>query len=113
MNLGPIDLARVLYKLENQETKHWKNSRQAGPGDVVELINLDDNSLERFELVLPKGGRLGAQCLSIFSPLGAAVLGLSVGEVARVYLLGRKYRYMVCRIDPLNSSEKRELFHVG
>jgi regulator of nucleoside diphosphate kinase len=82
------DEARTSALLAVLEAAHCVPSREIEPdvvtmGSKVLLLNLD--SLERMSLTLcyPPEARPSAGYVSVLSPLGAALLGRRIGEVAR------------------------------
>lgn len=106
LSLGPVELGHVLGKLEGLDSlpdDSMEKRYRAHVGKSVELLDLYDGTRVVFDLVLPGEGDSKAGRLSVLSPLGAAVLGLTAGERAQVSLFGSQHLYLVCRVFSANS----------
>ena len=100
---GPRDLASILAKLESLEA--CDAGPEACPGRVrigsrVRLLDLQDNSDAEIEVVLPADSAPRNGRISVFSPLGASILGLAPAEYAEVRFLGRPLRFLVLEVLP-------------
>lgn len=51
-----------------------------GLNTIVEVLDLDKNSKNKIEVVLPKDANADAGKISILTPMGSAVIGLQVGQ---------------------------------
>lgn len=64
----------------------------------VEFTNLATNSLMTFEIVSPHEMDLEAEKISLYSPIGAALMGKKVGEIAEVTVPSGTLRLRIDRI---------------
>ena len=64
----------------------------------VEFTNLATNSRMTFEIVSPHEMDLEAQKISLYSPIGAALMGKKVGEIAEVTVPSGTLRLRIDRI---------------
>lgn len=107
LSLGPQELASILAKLENLDeadaTPDDQHPEQVRIGSRVRLLDLQDNSEAEIELVLPVDSAPPRGRISVFSPLGASILGLVPAEYAEIRFLGRPLRYLVLEVLPPNT----------
>lgn len=104
LSLGPRELASILAKLEDLDRTESKpadrDSDRVRIGSRVRLLDLQDNSEAEIELVLPVDSAPPDGRISIFSPLGASILGLAPAEYAEVCFLGRPLHFLVLEVLP-------------
>ncbi|OOG21486.1 hypothetical protein B1C78_16105 [Thioalkalivibrio denitrificans] len=112
LSLGPQELASILGKLENLENLDVADMAPADQhiervriGSRVRLLDLQDNSEAEIELVLPVDSAPPSGRISIFSPLGASILGLAPAEYAEIRFLGRPLRYLVLEVLPPDTAQ--------
>ena len=95
---SPLLLAGALEQLERLADKRnpdTKQARRAGPGCVVDLLDLRNKSQASFELVMPIAATPGSSRILVLSPLGSSLLGLARGDVSRIDLLGRTHEFQI------------------
>lgn len=100
----PIRLAHVLDQLEilaSDVLPPAGRSRVVRLGSTVLVEDLSYDGQAELALVSPDRADPDQGRISVFSPLGAALLGASVGEILRVDLCGRDYRFLL--VDILDS----------
>jgi len=97
----PLLLANALEQLEclaNKNNSGTTKSRRAGPGCVIDLLDLEDNSKSTIELVLPTEASPKNRRISVLSPLGSSLLNLKSGDVGHVDLWGVSHEFRVLDI---------------
>ena len=72
--------------------------RRVELGEAV-TVRLEDGSLERYLIVHPAEATLGGLRVSVASPLGAALVGRSIGEAVDVQAPGGTYRCEIVSTD--------------
>ena len=72
--------------------------RRVELGEAV-TVRLEDGSLERYLIVHPAEATLGGLRVSVASPLGAALVGRSIGEAVDVQAPGGTYRCEILSTD--------------
>ncbi|MGI3129093.1 hypothetical protein ACRSLK_01695 [Halopseudomonas pachastrellae] len=92
---GPLELATVIGRLERLEQD--PNPALARPGSRLLLLDLDNQTL--FNLRLAERCRSAGEA-SIFSPLGARLLGVRVGEQVTLHGFGSGWRLLLVQIQP-------------
>ncbi|GGE34581.1 hypothetical protein GCM10007421_05480 [Halopseudomonas oceani] len=92
---GPQELATVIGRLERLEREPC--AELARPGSRLLLLDLHSQSL--FNLRLAERSR-GADEVSIFSPLGARLLGARVGEQVKLDGYGSGWRLLLVQVQP-------------
>ena len=100
----PHLLASALHQLERlAEQQHVlkKQTPQAGPGSVVDLLDLEDQSKSRFVLVMPRDADPERRKISVLSPLGSNLLGLKKGDTSRINVGGRSLMFQIQDVYPL------------
>ncbi len=76
------------------------------PSDVVvmhstvELVDLDDDVSEFYTLVYPEEADISRGRLSIFSPIGTAILGYRIGDVIEWSVPSRTRRVRIEKVYP-------------
>ena len=108
----PLLLADALEQLERLADKRnsdFTEMRRAGPGCVVDVLDLKDNSRLSFELVMPNEAAPKSRRLSVLSPLGSSLLGLERGDFSRGDLRGRGHKFQILDIryrDPVTTRKE-------
>lgn len=95
---SPVNMMSIIGKLDQLQENNIANQYRARIGNLVKLYDADQRQEFTLELVssdesAPEQGRI-----SILSPLGAAILGLSKGEWTEVSLLGKTFHFEVLNI---------------
>lgn len=106
----PMLLASALDKLERLADKHRIDTlkpRRAGPGCVVDLLDLTDQITASFELVMPNDADPKNRRISVLSPLGSSLLGLKREDICRVHLFGSCHRFQLVDIRYADSDTTR------
>jgi len=96
--LPPWQLQQLLQQLESAAKSKRKALSETGmlPGCSARLLDLSDQTEVWLTLVYPQQEQPERGFISVLSPLGAALLGKNVGEVAEVRLFRRTLRFMLC-----------------
>lgn len=96
--LPPWQLQQILQQLESAAKGKRKALSETGmmPGCSARLLDLSDQTEVWLTLVYPQQEQPERGFISVLSPLGAALLGKNVGEVAEVTLFRRTLRFMLC-----------------
>jgi transcription elongation GreA/GreB family factor len=96
--LPPWQLQQMLLQLESAAKSKRKPLSETGmlPGCSARLLDLSDQTEVWLTLVYPQQEQPEQGFISVLSPLGAALLGKNVGEVAEVTLFRRTLRFMLC-----------------
>lgn len=97
----PLLLAGAMEQLERLAARHNSDTRKfrrAGPGCVVDLLDLKDLTRASFELVMPKDAVPKNHRISVLSPLGASLLGLKKGDISCVKLWGCRHEFQILAI---------------
>ena len=97
----PLLLADALHQLENLTRKQSSGSntkKRAGPGRIVDLLELESNKKTSYKLVMPNEAAPRESKISVFSLLGASLLGLKKGDTARVYQSGHNRKFQILDI---------------
>jgi len=91
-------LQQMLLQLESAAKSKRKTLSETGmmPGCSARLLDLSDQTEVWLTLVYPQQEQPEQGFISVLSPLGAALLGKNVGEVAEVTLFRRTLRFMLC-----------------
>ena len=108
--LPPWQLQQLIQQLELAKNRKRKALSETGmmPGCSALLLDLSDQTEVWLTLVYPQRERPEQGFVSVLSPLGAALLGKNVGEVAEVTLFRRTLRFMLC---DLMSVKQPPAFH--
>ena len=108
--LPPWQLQQLLLQLESAAKGKRKALSEIGmlPGCSARLLDLSDQTEVWLTLVYPQQAKPEQGFISVLSPLGAALLGKNVGEVAEVRLLRRPLRFLLC---DLMSVKQPPAFH--
>jgi transcription elongation GreA/GreB family factor len=96
--LPPWQLQQLLLQLESAAKSKRKALSETGmmPGCSARLLDLSNQTEVWLTLVYPQQEQPEQGFISVLSPLGAALLGKNVGEVAEVTLFRRTLRFMLC-----------------
>lgn len=96
--LPPWQLQQMLLQLESAAKSRRKSLSETGmmPGCSARLLDLSDQTEVWLTLVYPQQEQPEQGFVSVLSPLGAALLGKNVGDVAEVTLFRRTLRFMLC-----------------
>jgi transcription elongation GreA/GreB family factor len=96
--LPPWQLQQVLQQLGSVANHKPKPLSETGmqPGCSVRLLDLSGQTESWITLVYPQQAQPEQGFISVLSPLGAALLGKHVGQVAEVQLFRRTLRFMLC-----------------
>ena len=108
--LPPWQLQQLLLRLESAAKSKRKALSDTGmmPGCSARLLDLSDQTEVWLTMVYPQQEQPEQGFVSVLSPLGAALLGKNVGEVAEVTLFRRTLRFMLC---DLMSVKQPPAFH--
>ena len=108
--LPPWQLQQLLVQLEAATKSKRKALSETGmlPGCSARLLDLSEQTELWLTLVYPEQEKPEQGFISVLSPLGSALLGKNVGEVAEVQLFRRTLRFMLC---DLMSVKKPPAFH--
>ena len=108
----PLLLAGALEQIERLADKRISDitkTRRAGPGCVVDVLDLEDMSRASFELVVPTEAAPTSRRISVLSPLGSSLLGLKVGDFSRIDFGGRRHKFQILDIrysDPVTARKE-------
>lgn len=96
--LPPWQLQQLLQQLCSLANHKPRPLSETGivPGCSVLLLDLSDQAESWITLVYPQQAKPEQGFISVLSPLGAALLGKNVGQVAEVQLFRRTLRFMLC-----------------
>ncbi len=96
--LPPWQLQQMLLQLESAVKGKRKALSETGmmPGCSARLLDLSDQTEVWLTLVYPQHAQPERGFISVLSPIGAALLGKNVGEVAEIRLLRRSLRFLLC-----------------
>ncbi|RLQ20434.1 GreA/GreB family elongation factor [Seongchinamella sediminis] len=101
----PYLLASALHQLERLAEEKGDMRRKvprAGPGSIVDLFDLEDQSTSRLLLVMPRDADPERRKISVLSPLGSNLLGLKKGDTSRINLGGRSLMFQIQDVHPLS-----------
>lgn len=102
---GPVELARLVAALDTLlGERDDDEAPRARPGRSIHLLDLDSGDTRCLALTLPGQDDPGRGRISLFSPLGAALLGARAGDVVEARAFGWRERACVLSI----SSDHRE-----
>lgn len=102
MTISPLDLARILSSLENQNDKTLVDTSKVALGHKVNLMDHQLQESVSFTLVSPEDSDPETGKLSFLSPLGSALIGLTLGEMVKIPIFGREMRFQVTAIEAVN-----------
>ncbi|KAF0808264.1 transcription elongation factor Rnk [Alcanivorax sp. S71-1-4] len=74
---------------------------RARPGCKVHLLSLHNGEKRHLTLTLPGQDDAGAARISVFSPLGIALLGARAGDIVQARAFGWHERACVLAVTPL------------
>ncbi|QIB65307.1 GreA/GreB family elongation factor [Kineobactrum salinum] len=97
----PFQLARILDRLEILDSKHGVAGTAPKVARLGSTVRVEDLCYRgQAELLLMPSGKANPDrgWISVFSPLGAALLGSKVGDIAKVDLGGMEYRFLLVEI---------------
>ncbi|MDX3772659.1 GreA/GreB family elongation factor [Chromatiaceae bacterium AAb-1] len=101
MPLTPVSLAGTIHQLAVQrDCNVLSRPLSVGLGSSVLITELPTEEKNWVKLVEPQNSAPERGLVSVLSPLGRALLGKVAGEVAEVWVLRRKIRFLLC--DVLN-----------
>ena len=95
---SPVNMVNIIGKLDQLQEDNIANKYRARVGNIVTIYDADIRSEYCMELVNPEDSNPEQGCISIMSPLGSAILGLSKGEWAEVFLVGKTFHFEVRKI---------------
>lgn len=103
--IGPRDLTALIGKLDRIErlrsTGHL--AQVASIGSTLKLLDLEADSMAELTLVASSQSSPEIHEVSIFSPLGSALLGAVSGEVISLQNYARGCRYLVINVTDSNA----------
>ena len=102
MTISPLDLARILSSLENQNDKTLVDTSKVALGHKVDLMDHQLQESVSFTLVSPEDSDPETGKLSFLSPLGSALIGLTLGEMVKIPIFGREMRFQVTAIEAVD-----------
>lgn len=95
---SPVNMLSILGKLDQLQQNSITNQYRARIGSLVTIYDADQREETRVELVNASDARPEEGRISILSPLGAAILGLTQGEWAEVYMMGKTFHFEVRKV---------------
>lgn len=103
--IGPRNLTTLIGKLDRIERYRLSgNIAQVATVDsTVKLLDLEGDSTAELTLVASSQSSPSAYEVSIFSPLGSALLGAVPGEVISLHNYARGCRYLVMSVADANT----------
>ncbi len=99
INIIETQIAELSDKLARAEIIEIEEGDKVGIGAKVKVTDLDTKRPDEFFVVGEGETREDSDCVSVASPLGQAILGLKVGEVAEFAAPRGKIRYKVVKIS--------------
>lgn len=93
---GPREVSMVIGKLDRMQRA--PDPSRANIGSSIRLMDLEHGETAEFVLVRPRDSAPTDGRLSIYSPLGAHLLGASPGQTVAVPLLGRRIKFHVLEV---------------
>lgn len=87
-----------LQKLESQKSSEHCCDAKISAGSRVSIVDLNTREILEFRLVSPARSGLQPDAVSVWAPLGKALLGRSVGETIYVKAPGGDLRYRILKI---------------
>ncbi|WP_298184803.1 GreA/GreB family elongation factor [uncultured Pseudomonas sp.] len=98
--IGPRDLTTLIGKLDRIERfrSSGKIAQVATVGSTLKLLDLEADSIAELTLVANSQSSHETHEVSIFSPLGSALLGAVSGEVISLQNFARGCRYLVLSV---------------
>ena len=100
---SPIEIARLVAALDTLLGEHEEDNKdtpRARPGRDIHLLSLNNGDTRRLTLTLPGQDDPGRGRVSLFSPLGAALLGARAGDIIEARALGWRERACVLSVSP-------------
>lgn len=94
---SPLHLLSIFSRLERLNADAGASSR-ARPGSLLLLQILQTEETCIIRLVSPTEADPDRQQISVLSPLGASLLGMSPGDTCRVHILGSTYHFKLIGI---------------
>jgi len=104
MTISPLDLAGILSRLEGLIDEPQVDTTKVAVGHKVTLIDHQLQENVSFILVSPEDSEPEQSKLSFLSPLGSALIGLSLGEKVKIPIFGREMSFQVTAIEAVNDS---------
>jgi len=97
-----------LERLATRRVFDSGNLRRAGPGCIVELLDLQDIVSARFELFMPGEAAPRNHRILVLSPLGASLLDLKKGDICCVKLWGYRHQFQILAIHDVDQPTDRK-----
>lgn len=99
--IGPQELATVIGKLDRLKHNRLKDEYDghARPGSLLTLLDLSDDCLIQVQLTVHSRSDVQRNEVSIFSPLGCALLSTAAGAVVSVPGFSSGYRFLVIDVS--------------
>lgn len=95
---SPMSMMNIIGKLDQLQDDSLANRHRARVGSKVTVYDADLRSEYLMELVNSEDSNPEQGQISIMSPLGAAILGLSKGQWAEVFLIGKTFHFEVRQV---------------
>lgn len=95
---GPREVTMVISKLDRLERD--PDPRKVAIGSRIRIMDTAHGDVSVLTLVKPRDAAPRDGRVSIYSPLGAHLLGAIEGETVQVPLLGSRYRFHVIDVIP-------------
>lgn len=102
MTISPLDLAGILSRLEGLIDGPQVDTTKVAVGHKVTLMDHQLQENVSFILVSPEDSEPEHGKLSFLSPLGSALIGLSLGEKVKIPIFGREMSFQVTAIEAVN-----------
>lgn len=98
--LRALQLANIVHCIADDSATHRLNTGASciRPGSSVELHNTDTDERGWLQLVYPPQASLRQNCISIVSPLGAALMGKAPGASIQLTVLRQRLRFNVLTV---------------
>lgn len=98
---GPVELSRLVAALDTLlGDTDGRDAQRARPGRRIHLLSLHSGDTRHLTLVLPGQDDPRQGRISLFSPLGAALLGTRAGDIIEARAFGWRERACVLSVSP-------------
>lgn len=99
MLIDPVELSILLNRIEYSESKEALFEKRIRVGSSVTLRNVETKERVRVKLVPPEIAYPDDYLVSFVSPLGSALLGLRVGDIATVEVRNVPVKWEVLTVN--------------
>ncbi len=99
-SLSPRQFLEVLDQIQQtQRGLSGSGDPVASAGSTVEVLDYETGERRRFTLRLSADSHADSQNLSVFSPLGASLVGARPGSRVEVGFMGARYHYLILAVE--------------